>query len=99
MQQEKIEELQSEATRALHDQFELCKEHVEHFVDQKIQLKVEKQEILELSEDEERMLIAYRQYIYRSMPGSVFSWITPEDDKIIVTPETPSIIQDPRLVV
>lgn len=99
MQQEKIEEFQSEVIKSLRERFLLCKEHVEHVVDQKIQLKVEKEEILELSEDEERMLRAYRQFVSCSMPGATFAWLTPEDNTELVFPETPSIIQDPRLVV
>jgi hypothetical protein len=60
---------------------------------------VEEDKAIILSEDEERLLKAYRQFVAASMPGSTFAWITPEDDTKIMLPETPSIIQDPRLVI
>lgn len=96
MQREGFEELQSLATIKLHEKFGLFKEHVEHLVNQSIEEKIDKEEAVVLSEDEERMLKEYRRFKCRSKPGDIFKWQTPENDIKIVTPEEPSLILDPR---
>jgi len=55
----------------------------------------------EVSPDEERMLTAYRRFVRRSPPGSVFSWQSPMevpgiDVPRIVTDDFQFVVRDPR---
>lgn len=52
----------------------------------------------ELSEDEKRLLRAYANFRMRSPPGAVFSWKTPEGSDVLLIPENPCLLVDPREV-
>ena len=52
-------------------------------------------EAMEWSADEERLLRAYRGFVTRTKPGTVFSWESPKATSQIVTPADVSIIRDP----
>jgi hypothetical protein len=96
MQQDKLDEVNELAVSALHKDFGVLKEHAEHFVNESLLKKVEEDEAMVLSEDEERMLREYRRFITRSKPGAIFKWQTSEDNTKLVLPEEPCLIQDPR---
>lgn len=70
------------------------REHAKYLANQTMADMVDKQEAFELTEDEERMLKAYRKYRERNATG-VFAWKV-EQDLSLVVPESPSLIVDPR---
>lgn len=71
---EKFQELESESSENLATKFKAMQEHAEHIIREKTQQMISDGRAFELSEDEERMLKAYRGFKNRSAPGSVFSW-------------------------
>lgn len=55
-----------------------------------------KDQILMLSNEEERMLRAFRAFRLRCKPGAVFKWQThPENDGVVLAEET-GLIADPQ---
>ncbi len=49
----------------------------------------------QLTEDEERMLAAYRRFRWRSKPGAAFRWKSPGKEHLVTPPE-PSLLIDPN---
>lgn len=96
MNVDKLDHVQNDAADSLASKFEAMKEHAEHFIHRKMEGMVDEGEAFALTDDEERLLTAYRGFKSRSMPGAVFSWTTPTDSAEIVVPATPSLIHDPR---
>lgn len=96
MNSEKFERLQDSSAQQLAEKFKAMKEHAEHIVNQRIEAMKSTGEAYELSEDEERMIRAYRSFVTRMRPGAIFSWETPRRNLGIVTPADVSIIRDPQ---
>lgn len=71
------------------------REHAEHFAHQAIAKKLDTGEVLELTEDEIRMIKAYRQFAARNQPGKRFKWLTSNEQDIVIPPD-PAFLQDPR---
>lgn len=76
-------------------------EVAEHFVNQQVTKKVEEGSIIELTEDEERLLRSYRSFKKKNKDGSVFKWRTPETEGIVLveSESETNLIVDPREVV
>ena len=98
MNTEKFPELESAASENLASKFQAMKEHAEHIIHEQARQMIAEEKAFELSEDEERMLKAYRAFKNRMTPGAVFSWESPAVENCIVIPESPSLIIDPREV-
>lgn len=71
------------------------REHAEHFANQAIAKKIDTGEVLELTEDEIRMIKAYRQFVARNQPRKRFKWLTSNEQGIVIPPD-PAFLQDPR---
>lgn len=92
---EKFDEVRSKVADELREKLGTLKEHAEHFAHQQLDEMVEKEDAYALTEDEERMLKAYRRFLARANPNQkVFKWKIPKEQGIVVPPE-PSLIQDP----
>lgn len=98
MNSEKMESLKTGIRGELEKQVGTLKEHAEHFAAQQVEKMVEQEEAYELSDDEERMLKSYRQFVRSSRPGSVFSWKSLRCDNKILLPTEVSLIEDPSNV-
>lgn len=97
MNSDKFPQLQDRAASSLVDKFAAMKEHAEHVIAEKVEQMKANGEAHELTDDEERMLLAYKAFNARSKPGSVFSWRTPKTAGIVL-PTTTSLIHDPQQV-
>jgi hypothetical protein len=97
MESEKIEDVKSVVIEEMKQHLGTLREHAEHFANRAIASKIESGEAFELSEDEIRLLKSYRAFVLRSKPKSVFSWVTPDSNELVL-PAEPCLIQDPRLV-
>ena len=53
---------------------------------------------IELSEDEIRMVQAYRRFVATHAPGDAFGWQSPIDDHSIILATAPQLLADPREV-
>lgn len=103
MNSTELNAMQAASTSKLRQAFDgLVKEKAEHLIDLEVQQRIEAGMAFKLSDDEERLLLAYRRFVARSRPGMVFSWQTPNDDPsgvTLVLPSEPALIHDPREVV
>lgn len=72
----------------------LHSEAAELFADQAVSQMVDDGMAIELTDDEERLLKAYRQFRC-SNNGGVFKWRV-ESERQLIVPTTPVLIQDPR---
>lgn len=70
---------------------------VEQEVARSIELAMANGQVFELTDDEERLLLAYRAFVGRSPGGSIFQWRIPAPVGIAV-PTKQTILTDPRLV-
>ena len=95
MESEKVDKLKSRVMDDMREKLMSLREHAEHFAHQQVEKMVATEEVLELSEDEERLLRAYRAFTARNASG-VFSWTMPEDKRIVTEPPNVSLIRDPR---
>lgn len=98
MQADQFERLINQEGSHLASQVKMLREKAEHLIAEHVEALKERGEAFELSEDESRLLMAYRAFKSRSPSGAVFSWKTPEENGIVL-PISPSLIVDPREVV
>lgn len=98
MNNSRFEEAALKIADSMKERFGTHREHAEHFAKQSLDNMVEREEAYKLSDDEERLLRAYRAFVVRSSPDSIFSWKSPKGRKGIVTPPEVSIIRDPQEV-
>ena len=94
MNSDKFQELGDLIQGRLMQQAGLHSEAAEFFAKDAVDQMVEKGSAIELSDDEERMLAAYRRFREKHASG-IFSWVM-EETPGLVLPETPSLIVDPR---
>lgn len=97
MQETKIGELSERAALMLEEQEPLLTRKLEaqQAVMSEIEAMRREDEILTLTEEEERMLRSFRGFKARTKPGGVFRWQTRPDDAVVGTLET-SLITDPQ---
>ena len=70
---------------------------IQLFIDEAISKKVENEDVLILSDEEIRMIQAYRQFVRQNKLGKIFSWKSNVDD-LILLPIDINLIQDPQNV-
>ena len=92
-----LNRLQADASERFKELSGAHAEIAEHFVEQELTQRVDKGFVLQLSEDEERLLKAYRSFVARSPGGEAFKWHPPKPEGIVV-PAEPSLLVDPREV-
>jgi hypothetical protein len=97
MNPEAMESLRGEIEGKLRDQLDTLREHAEHFAVEAVDEMIDKGTAIELTEDEERMLQAYRVFRQRNSEG-VFSWQMPVDKSLITELPEPALLRDPREV-
>lgn len=97
MQSEKFDDLRESISEDMKAHLGTLREHAEHFAAQQVERMLTEGSALELSEDEERMLRAYRSFCSRSAPCSIFSWRSPDNQQLVL-PSAPSLLVDPREV-
>ena len=95
MQMERFNEMKLSAVEQLAKDTSCLREHAEQVVMEKTQDLIDKGQAYELSDDEERMLIAYRKFIATSKPGAIFSWES-TSEVVIVLPPAAALLLDPR---
>lgn len=97
MNSEQMKSMRNEIASELRErlQVEQAKLVAGELADEVVAGKVERGEAYELTDDEERMLRAYRGFCARSRPGETFKWRCPEASTIVL-PAEPSLIVDPR---
>ncbi len=95
MNPDAVKSLRGEIEGSLREQLGTLREHAEHFAVQAVDEMVDKGTAIELSDDEERMLRAYRAFRQRNSSG-VFSWQMPEDKSLITELPEPALLRDPR---
>ena len=98
MQAEKFDDLVENAGESLASRFGLLREKAEHMIAEQVEVMKEQGKAYELSDDEIRLLKAYRRFVARAAAGQVFSWYVPHEVGIVLPPDV-SIIVDPREVV
>lgn len=96
MQNDKFPELIAAAGGNMADRLGAMREHAEHFIAKQVEAMKESGQAVELGDDELRLLKAYRAFKARSAPGTVFAWTTPNDGGIVLPPDLPSLLVDPR---
>lgn len=96
MNTEKFAELESKASESLVSRMQALREQADQVIHEQVETMKASGAALELSDDEERMLRAYKAFVRRTKPGAVFSWKTPVVPAAIVTPDDVSIILDPQ---
>lgn len=94
MNTERLEELDNTIAENLTTMGGL-REHAEHFAKLTVEKMVDQGTAIELTDDEERMLKAYRGFRQRNASG-VFSWAMEDTKLAFVVPEAPNLIIDPR---
>lgn len=76
------------------------REESELFVSEAMQKKVDDGDAIELSDDELRMVMAYRTFLNGNPSKSVFKWrVEFDNEKLFVPAETTSLLVDPRVEV
>ena len=63
------------------------------FADDVIQDRVDTGEVIELTDDEQRLLKAYRSFLCRAQQEDVFKWRPPKQDGIVIA-QDPVLIRD-----
>lgn len=97
MQETKIDELTERSTRKFED-FDPSLMRVleaQKVIHSEIEAMRAEDKILALTEEEERMLRAFRGFKARTKPGGVFKWQTRKGDTVVAAPET-ALIADPQ---
>lgn len=86
--------IQSDIAKSL-EGLDILREYAKHFAHRVIAKKIDTGKVLELTEDEIRMIKAYRQFVARSQPGKKFKWLTSNEQNIVIPPDA-AFFQDPR---
>ena len=99
MNQEGFEKLEKSSATTLVDRFAALREQAEQVVAERVEALKATGDAIELSDEEIRMIRAYRRFVSRTKPGGVFSWRSRDaTENKIVTPGDVSIILDPQEV-
>jgi hypothetical protein len=90
MQEQKIDELEERSSQRLEElqQAITRKLEAQSVIHSEIEAMRREDKILALTEEEERMLRAFRGFKARTKPGGVFKWQTRPDEAVVLAPDT-----------
>lgn len=100
MQQDEFDALTTRSAQTLEETEELLsrKLRAQDVIRTELEAMRSEDKILMLTDEEERLLRAFRAFKLRTKPGGVFRWQTRPDSEVVIAQET-GLVQDPCEVI